>query len=180
MRIKFILILFACLIGTVICDAANGIGGKNVTLVISPSANVRVKFGGQKLAEALKAEGYIVQISSAQNASSGNKIILGLLTDASVKKALTAGHVHLNKTPGKEGFAINSASNNNIIIAGADNSGVLYGCLELSERLKTAHQLPQKISIIDQPEMVLRGAMHEMKDRKKPLLDSIGLLNSLF
>ncbi|MGZ3755077.1 MAG: alpha-d-galacturonidase [Mucilaginibacter sp.] len=157
MRIKTILIACCGIAATLLCNA-NDKPAKTVTIIVSPTANVRVKYGRQKLVEALKAEGYTVKLAAnSTNSATGNSIVIGRTTDALVKAALKTDHISLSKTPGKEGFAINAASGH-IIIAGADNSGVLYGCLELIEKLKAASQLPQKISIVDQPEMVLRGA----------------------
>jgi hypothetical protein len=157
MRIKTILIACCCITATLICNA-NDEPVKAVTIIVSPTAHVRVKYGEQKLVEALKAEGYTVKVAgNSQRSTIGNTIVIGVATDALIKTELKANHISLTKTPGKEGFAINAASGH-IIIAGADNSGALYGCLELIDRLKAARQLPQKISIVDQPEMVLRGA----------------------
>jgi len=157
MRIKATLILFCCSAGLLICHAADK-PAKSITVVISPSAHVRVKYGEQKLVEALKAEGYSVKlVQQDKYNATGNSIVIGRLADALIKGSLNAGHIRVAKAPGKEGFAINSASGH-IIIAGADNSGALYGCLELVDRLKAARQLPQNINVVDQPEMVLRGA----------------------
>ncbi|MDB4919544.1 hypothetical protein [Mucilaginibacter sp.] len=158
MKIKTILILCCCFAGVFIGRAATININKSITVVIVPSAHVRIKYGRQELASVLKTEGYTVKLlQQTQSTSAGNTIIIGCITDALVKGALNKNHLHLTKIPRKEGFAINSAANN-IIIVGADNSGALYGCLELIDRLKAGHQLPQKINVVDQPEMVLRGA----------------------
>ena len=155
MRIKFLTVCCILFLGILNCHAANTFP-KTITIVISPSAHARVKYGAQKLSQQLRVEGYTVGIKSVVDTHTKN-IIVGLLTDASIKHSYTIGHIHLAKTPGKEGFAINSSSNN-IIIAGFDNSGVMYGCLELADELKEKHTLPSKINLVDQPEMVLRGA----------------------
>jgi len=154
--IKVLAICCTLLLCTIICDAANVPPSKAITIVISPSAHERVKYGAQKLEQQLKADGYAVSIKSVANNHTEN-IIVGLMKDAAVKSSYTAGHIHLTKTPGKEGFAINTSANN-IIVAGADNSGTMYGCLELADELKANHKLPAKVSLVDQPEMVLRGA----------------------
>ena len=44
------------------------------------------------------------------------------------------------------------------IIAGADNSGILYGCLELAQRVRVGACPARRMNVTDQPEMVLRGA----------------------
>lgn len=55
-----------------------------------------------------------------------------------------------------ESFTIKS-SGNKIIISGSDETGVLYGCLELAERIKALKAVPKNLDIADAPEMVLRG-----------------------
>jgi len=151
----FCILSWYCLI----CNVATAASGKNIDLVISKSANVRVQYGVQKLAGQLKAQGYIVKVLKQDKLNnSSNSIIVGLIKDPLIKQAMSAWHIGLTKVPGKEGFAINSAANHNILVSGADNSGALYGCLELADELKSSHALPEKIAITDQPEMTLRGA----------------------
>ena len=135
-------------------------GGKKtlvkVNVVISASANSRIQYGAEKLVQQLKRYNYTVVINSPAQKTAGKNIWIGLLSDPLVKKQLAINHIHLSKIPDKEGFVIQSYRND-IIIAGADNSGALYGCLQLADRLKEEHTLPAGINIIDQPEMVMRG-----------------------
>jgi hypothetical protein len=57
-----------------------------------------------------------------------------------------------------EGFAITVAPDNTITVAGADDSGALYGCLELADRIRAnGGHLPDKLACMDYPQMVLRG-----------------------
>lgn len=131
--------------------------GKKITIVLPSKHHERLDYGAQKLKSALQQAGYIVTIQQNTKAVAGNAIFVGLLQDPVIKRALIKEHANVLKFPGKEGFIINS-TNNTTIIAGADNSGTLYGCLELAGRVKIAHALPLKLAITDQPEMVLRGA----------------------
>jgi len=57
----------------------------------------------------------------------------------------------------KEGFTI-VAKNGVTRIDGNDETGLLYGCLEIADRIKTGKKIPASISITDAPEMVMRGA----------------------
>ncbi|WP_179413482.1 hypothetical protein HDF19_14600 [Mucilaginibacter sp. E4BP6] len=156
MKIIFNIVFCTCLFSALICNAIGVKSTKRVTVIFSGSAHARVKYGVQKLEQQLKGQGYVVtEKANLQNI--GSTIIVGLLNDALVKKYYTKWHIHLSKLPGKEGFAINGNSGN-IVIAGADNSGALYGCLELADELKLNHSLPASINKTDQPEMVLRGA----------------------
>ncbi|HVW14712.1 MAG TPA: hypothetical protein VHB54_12835 [Mucilaginibacter sp.] len=159
MRTRIILLCFVFSWCFFVCHATTIISSKSVSLVISNNANVRVKYGIQKLAAQLKAEGYAVNFLKDDKITGlHNSIVVGLLSDPFIKQSISKWHVQLSRTPGKQGFAINSATRNNILIAGADNSGTLYGCLELADELRANQKLPEKISMVDQPEMVLRGA----------------------
>ncbi|HEX7630676.1 MAG TPA: hypothetical protein VF388_00975 [Lacunisphaera sp.] len=54
-----------------------------------------------------------------------------------------------------ESFTISTTAHGEILIAGSDDSGLLYGCLELAARFKASQVLPPVFS--DAPAMVLRG-----------------------
>ena len=56
----------------------------------------------------------------------------------------------------KEAFLLRRL-NNTIIIAGYDPSGVLYGALELSDRIAKTHSLPTELDYEDHPQLKLRG-----------------------
>ncbi|MDN3594855.1 alpha-d-galacturonidase [Zunongwangia endophytica] len=59
-------------------------------------------------------------------------------------------------TNSKEAFRI-SSEGNRIYVIGNDESGALYGALELADRIKSEEKLPKNLDFSDQPEMVLRG-----------------------
>lgn len=100
----------------------------------SPAGNApRVAYGIEKLSLALREAGYTIS-------SKARKVI----------RIVQQGNF------GKEGFSI-SSQGETITIAGTDASGMLYGCLELAERIRTSGQLPRHIAFTDKPEMVLRG-----------------------
>jgi hypothetical protein len=56
----------------------------------------------------------------------------------------------------KESFTI-TTQNNITKISGSDETGVLYGCIEFAERIKSLKSFPASLKIADTPEMVLRG-----------------------
>lgn len=158
MKITTACVLFLCFVGTLSGKAKESVPHKYITLIIPATASPRIRYGEQKLATALKSAGYIVNGAHKLNINGpGETIVIGRLSDALVKASISLRHIHLKNTPGKEGFVIRSASNC-MIIAGRDDSGTLYGCLEIADRLNASNQLPANINITDQPEMVLRGA----------------------
>lgn len=138
-----------------ICVALNAVAAppKTVSVGLTPSSadDSRANYGAVQLKEALKLAGYQLNTKGAIG------IKIGLLSDPTIKAFFKSNDISPDKIPGKEGYTI-IAKNNNVIIAGADPSGSLYGCLELAERIKKNHAIPDTLNITDQPEMVLRGA----------------------
>lgn len=131
---------------------------KSISVVISPSSHVRIRFGAEKLISTLKIAGYsVLQVQNNKLPKKGEVIIIGKQDDPFWNNNVSSLRLLPQKKPGKEGFSI-SAAKNRIFIGGADETGVLYGCLELADRVKENGVLPDSISITDQPEMVLRGA----------------------
>lgn len=123
-----------------------------VVIVQVSTASPRVKFGIDKLSDALKKTGYSTIISNKDPGPDKRSILVGEISSGIIPaKSITTD-------VGKEGYVISSSSAKKIYVAGADASGVLYGCMELAAQVSSAGRLPQHISITDQPEMVLRGA----------------------
>jgi len=48
-----------------------------------------------------------------------------------------------------EGFRLRSLDEGAVAVAGADQSGVLYGCLELAKRIRAAKAMPAKLDLTD-------------------------------
>ncbi len=57
----------------------------------------------------------------------------------------------------KEAFVLRRVGNT-IIVAGYDASGVLYGAMELADRIRAAHALPAALNYQDHPQLKIRGA----------------------
>ncbi|UOQ51094.1 alpha-d-galacturonidase [Hymenobacter cellulosivorans] len=154
-------VLLGCLLLSSLCVQAAGpvsATGQR-TIVLPKKAHARLRYGAERLATALRAVGYKVNITE-QDKVGGKKglIIVGRATDALLQQAASVLHAQQAKAAGKEGFAIVSADKNTILISGADNTGALYGCLELAEQVQSQQKLSGNIRLTDQPEMVLRGA----------------------
>ncbi len=130
---------------------------KSIWLVTSPHPAPRVQYGMEQLGSTLKAAGYHVQTTTQfQSQKEAPEIVIGAISDRLTQTAIRKFKLPVTTTPGKEGFVINTA-NNHGLIAGADNSGILYGCLEMAERIRAGGTLPERLYVADQPEMVLRG-----------------------
>lgn len=132
---------------------------QHITIVMQSHSHPRVVFGAQKLSTVLKAAGYEVSTLQQSTLPAGLTIVVGTTGQPLISKANQAWHLPLKKIAfHKEGFNITSSAQNNIVITGLDNSGALYGCLEVADRVKAKGVLPKNISFTDHPEMVLRGA----------------------
>ncbi len=131
---------------------------KDFILKAPASASAREKFGAGKLKLALQQVGYAVNSMPKKTGAGTRIIVMATLHDSLTTQTISTWKLVIDSMPGKEGFVICTAKNGDVLVAGADASGVLYGCLELAERVKQAHRLPVSLSVTDQPEMVLRGA----------------------
>jgi hypothetical protein len=156
LRICFTAILFVL----AFIVKAGSIATKQVILITPANSAQRVKFGVAKLQASLVAQGYQVTVSNQPLFTSKAAVIVVAITgDDLLIKATAAYHLPLKKLAfHKEGFTINSTGQNNIIVQGLDNSGALYGCIELADRVRASKQLPKNLTVSDHPEMVLRGA----------------------
>ncbi len=129
-----------------------------ITIVVPKIKNPRIVFGAENLKQALEKAGYQSVIKTNSGKSDlETAITLGVFDDVDLVKKADALKIDLGKKTGKEGFSIYSKGKN-ILISGADPSGVLYGSLEVAAQIKKLGKLPVNLSITDQPEMVLRGA----------------------
>jgi hypothetical protein len=140
-----------------------------VAIVLKPDAAPRVQYGADRLADALKSAGYEVSTARSDATPSGRRVIVSTLqNDDALRELLRSAKIDLKEGhPGREGFVLANCPGDVIAVAGADDSGALYGCLELARRVKEAGKLPADLHVIDAPTMVLRGACIGMQ---KPYL----------
>ena len=128
---------------------------ETVAIVIASNAAPRVEFGAEKILEALKA----VKLDGAIVPASAGKIS-AVVTGASSEQA-AGRRIYLArlKTGGeRESFTLSqSIVGSNPAIIADDDSGLLYGCLELAQRIRAAGKVPNDLSFHDAPMMKLRG-----------------------
>jgi hypothetical protein len=104
-----------------------------------------VRFGIERLSAALKEAGYAPTIvGPSERIPPGETILIG-----SAGRDLPA--------PGPQGFALVSTGPHRTAVAGADDSGTLYGTLELAGRIQAAKGLPRGLEVRDAPRFLLRG-----------------------
>ena len=135
--------------------------GAVVEIVVPADAASRVEYGAAQLAAAIKAVGLDASVvHGASTATSGDRlrIAVGGAKSAALRPLLESAQLKLSDgEPGREGFLLATLPDGSIAIAGGDDSGELYGCLELACRVRESGKLPTNLRFIDRPAFVLRG-----------------------
>lgn len=119
-------------------DAAAASG--RVGIRLDGNASPRVKYGAQRLSDALRRAGY--------------EPAVGL--DAEHVSPLVT--VTVDRQAGRtEAFRLSRDSDHSYRVTGFGDSGALYGCLELGRRATAARGLPAELDVTDGPAFRLRG-----------------------
>jgi hypothetical protein len=128
--------------------------GEKISIIISPQAAPRVQFGVERLSSTLKNSGYEVMVSQSSQIPQNRPLVI-VATKNNIP--LISEFDNLKDTEiGNEGFVLESKDNVTVVFGG-DDSGTLYGCLELADRITKAGVLPKDFRFVGKPAMVLRG-----------------------
>jgi hypothetical protein len=131
------------------------------TIYISSQVGQRVNFGTKRLIGALDKAGYEVKLKvidyNGKLPKGKTAIVIGTVNDKVLSVLFPVSLKNQAATIGKEGFSISYAKDGTLYIIGADNSGTLYGCIDLSEKITSGRKIPAQLAITDHPQMVLRG-----------------------
>src|SRR5436309_8529885 len=119
LRWALVTLVFAGFCGVVRADPIS------VPIVIETSAAPRVEYGARQLAAAMKSADYVVNVTNQMPDEVGARVIVR-----------TSGNAHGKQ----EGFSL-SCHGHEITITGNDDSGTLYGCLELARRVRETKKL---------------------------------------
>lgn len=127
---------------------------KLVQLILAKEIQPRVAFGVDSLVKTLISLGYKPKVRKEGESidALSYQLVIGKLNDPSLNSVSNRFHF----IP-KEGYTIQLSNNLKNYIVAADDTGLLYGCLELTEKCRQEKKLPVKFQYSDQPEMVLRG-----------------------
>lgn len=140
-------------------------------------ASPRMLHGVRLLKEALETCGYLVEEKAGGWAwnryrDTGNrKIYVGRRTGSGLLAALEERDVLLYHTeePALEGFYLSTCPGRLVVVSGGNESGALYGCQELSRRIRKEGGLPRELSFGDMPRFAWRGpAIGLQKQRVEP------------
>lgn len=98
------------------------------------------------------------QLEAALNSTEVHLPVNGRVVAAVRSSALFAGYSGLPNfsTSDSEAFHLRRAGNDWLVL-GSDPSGVLYGCLELAQRVSASKTLPGRIDFTDRPAFRIRG-----------------------
>ena len=116
-------------------------GPATVVICISANASSRVRYGADRVAAALNEVGRRAVVAKDGSGTSGGGIVI------------TAGEGEGLKA---QGYELKSAGTG-VLVRGADESGALYGCLELAGRIVQARGVPAHLAYSDSPSMIVRG-----------------------
>jgi hypothetical protein len=127
----------------IVCLCQVVIRAATITVIIPLGASPRVEFGAEKLVMALSAVKLDAAVAHSASVP-GEKIYLNQPHDSSIAR---------------EGFQFDLMKNNDLAISSGDDSGTLYGCLELARRIRAQGKLPiaEIANFHDAPMMKLRG-----------------------
>ena len=116
---------------------------ETVSIVIASNAAPRVKFGAEKLVEALQAVGTKSLITTKRiSAQTKSGRVIALMKDSSLPK---------------EGYELVVGCLDAVAVVGGDDSGLLYASLELSQQIRKQGKLPVELKLKGSPAMTLRG-----------------------
>lgn len=138
---------------------------EKITILGNGKENARIELGLEKVCKALKAAGYDTAFAempedyAAYRKIEGKKLYVSVLgedgfLDWLIQEELLIFHT---KAPEKESFYIETCPSGLTVICGGTDTGALYGCLELSERIAKEGEYPEEITFGDAPVFKLRG-----------------------
>lgn len=138
---------------------------EQITIIKNETCSVRIELGIQRITEALQHAGYAVAEEKMPENFEDYRNIPGKKLYAGVRKQdrflqwLEENEILIfhTKEPEEEGFYIESCPARLTVISGGSETGALYGCMELKERVERMGEMPAEITFGDAPVFKLRG-----------------------
>ncbi|RZK58573.1 MAG: hypothetical protein EOO91_07895, partial [Pedobacter sp.] len=149
------LIFFSLLFIAPIISEAAKLPKESKTIYVSSQGGQRVGFGAKRLLNSLIKAGYEVKltvINYKEKLPKGKStIVIGTANDKVLDGLFPAALKNQSHAAGKEGFSTSYDKDGALYIIGADNSGTLYGCIDLSEKVASGGKIPTQLAITDHP-----------------------------
>lgn len=146
---------------------------KRVSLIREASANKRIALGLEYVCRSLEAAGYEIALYEEDKVDAyrelpGAKIYVGDRNTSRFLKHLEEEDLLLyhQPAPGDEGFYLSTVAGGLTVVSGGSDTGALYGCLELSERIDREGELPYELAFGDGPVYKLRGPVLGLQKTK--------------
>jgi hypothetical protein len=123
-----------------LCPGNAAAASGKIGIRLDGNAPARVRFGAERLGEALRRVGYEPTLTAER------EVTWPLIT------------VAVEHQSGRtESFRLSREGDGSCRVTGFGDSGALYGCLELSQRVTAAGGLPAELGVADGPAFRLRG-----------------------
>ena len=138
---------------------------EQITIIKNETCSVRIELGIQRITEALQHAGYAVaEEKMPENFEDyrnipGKKLYAGVQKQDRFLQWLEENEILVfhTKEPEEEGFYIESCPARLTVISGGSETGAMYGCMELKERVERMGEMPAEITFGDAPVFKLRG-----------------------
>ena len=142
---------------------------ENISIVIASDAAPRVQFGAERLMEALQAVKLDAAIVKGGPASGRRIWVVGTRYPGYGREGFLWAQVYMgggmqvidsSKSKSKPLPLMLYGTNwtkEDFYVAASDDSGLLYGCLDLAKRIRELGKLPDSKAYTDYPAMTLRG-----------------------
>lgn len=138
---------------------------ETITLLVSQSENKRLEFGSKKIEKTLKEAGYNTAVVPVPKNYAeyrnipGKKLYVGIAGEDEflgwlMEQEILIFHTHM---PEGEGFYMETCPAELTVICGGSDTGALYGCMELTDRVRKTGRYPEEITYGDAPVFKLRG-----------------------
>ncbi|MCU0916267.1 MAG: hypothetical protein MUC88_17155, partial [Planctomycetes bacterium] len=135
--------------------------GHAQTVVIGPDAAPRIEYGAQRIVDALGTLGKSATlVRRGELVADGTQVLVvtAAVPEPLVSGKLGPGAAGRSRQLAAQGFQITSADDGAwAAVRGMDDTGTLYGCLELAGRIERAQGIPAKLEVVDAPVMIVRG-----------------------
>lgn len=156
-RLKTAAVLLAAVLLSGCTGKSGGAGG--VTLVLDDDAAARVVFGADRLEATLRDNGFDVRRASRMiDGEQGSVVVIGNVEKNQSLRDLVAGIDAVDiDSLGAEGFILAGTADGTTVVAGRDDSGALYGSLELRDLIAASGELPKSVQLAHTPDFRLRG-----------------------
>ncbi len=122
-------------------------GVEQIAIVVDREASPRMRFGAERLEHTLVQAGYDTSMVPPDTQSGNDRqVILRIAKDPTRQSRQNS-----------EGYCLRREEQNVYSVTGFGDSGVLYGCMDLAERVTEIGSLPAELDLTESPAFKLRG-----------------------